>query len=183
MKTREKDLFGYAKKTRRSRLESALLKNDKESLAARLDRLRHLQTIFPKGYGFLSSVETAYVFNEAKMTYLNGQFVATVLLAQAHIEHCLQGYVASRGEDRLAKSGLAQIAKFLSSKNLLHEFLLERIDRLRKLRNPFSHLQGFDYPDSLSKRAVAHKYDFNATLRHDAEFALALMYEVAVTRM
>ena len=183
MKTFEKDLFGYVKKTRRSRLESALIKNDRETLSARLDRLRHLQSIFPQGYGFLSGVETAYIFDEAKMTYLNGQFVAAILLAQAHIEHRLQGYVAGRGENQIAKSGLAKITKYLRSNNLLHKFLLDRIDRLRKMRNPFSHLQDFDYPDSLSKRAIAYKYNFSETLRHDAEFALALMYEVAVTRM
>ena len=28
------------------------------------------------------------------MAYINGQFVASILLAQAHIEHNLQGYVA-----------------------------------------------------------------------------------------
>jgi hypothetical protein len=183
MKSREKDLFGYTKKPRRPRLEAALLKHDRESLDARLERLRHLQRIFPRGYSFLSAVETAYIFNEAKMAYINGLFVSTILLAQAHIEHCLQGYVASRGDDRFAKSGLAQITKFLRSKNLLHEFLLDRIDRLRKLRKPYSHLQDCDYPDSLSKRAFAHNHDFEATLRHDAEFALALMYEVAVSRL
>ena len=183
MKSREKDLFGYTKKTRRPRLEAALLKRDRETLNARLERLRHIQTIFPRGYSFLSVVETAYIFDEAKMAYINGQFVAAILLAQAHIEHCLQGYVASRGEDRLAKRGLAQITKFLRSKGLLHDFLLDRIDRLRKLRNPFSHLQDWDCPDTLSKRASAHNHDFEATLRHDAEFALALMYEVAVSRI
>jgi hypothetical protein len=92
MKTREKDLFGYIKNTRRPRLETAVLKHDRETLDARLERLRHLQTIFPRGYGFLSGVETALVFDEAKMAYINGLFVATILLSQAHIEHALQGY-------------------------------------------------------------------------------------------
>ena len=183
MKSVEKDLFGYTKKTRKPRLEAAILKHDRITLEARLERLRHLQNIFPRGYSFLSSIETAYVFDEAKMSYINGQFVATILLAQAHIEHHLQGYVASRGENQLAKSGLAKITKFLRAKTLLHPFLLDRIDRLRRLRNPFSHLQDYDYPDSLTKRAVDHNYDFTATLKSDAEFALALMYEVAVTRM
>ena len=117
------------------------------------------------------------------MAYINGLFVSIILLAQAHIEHFLQGYVASRGEDQLAKRGLAQITKFLRSKNLLHEFLLDRIDRLRRLRNPFSHLQDWNYPESLSRRAFAHNHDFEATLQTDAEFALALMYEVAVSRI
>ena len=76
MKTREKDFFGYTKKTRRPRLEAALLKHDRETLDARLERLRHLQTIFPRGYSFLSGLETAFVFDEAKMAYINGQFVA-----------------------------------------------------------------------------------------------------------
>jgi hypothetical protein len=95
MKTRETDLFGYTKKTRRPRLEAALLKHDRESLDSRLERLRHLQTIFPRGYSFLSGLETAYVFEEAKMAYINGQFVASILLAQAHIEHNLQGYMSA----------------------------------------------------------------------------------------
>jgi len=63
MKTREKDFFGYTKKTRRPRLEAALLKHDRETLDARLERLRHLQTIFPRGYSFLSCLETAFVFD------------------------------------------------------------------------------------------------------------------------
>jgi hypothetical protein len=159
-----------------------MLKYDRETLPARLDRLRHLQTIFPKGYSFLSALETAFVFDEAKMTYINGEFIATILLAQAHIEHRLQGYVASRGGCRLAKAGLARITEFLRTHDFLHVFLLDRIDRLRKIRNPFTHLQDSDYPYSLTRRSLERHNDWAETLREDAEFALTLMYEIAVTR-
>lgn len=181
--SREKDLFGYTKKTRRPRLEAAILRHDRETLDGRVQRLRHLQTIFPKGYGFLSSLETAFLFDEAKMSYINGQFIATILLAQAHIEHGLQSYVAQRGESRLASAGLAKITKFLRRHNLVHTFLLDRIDRLRKIRNPFTHLPDWDSPHTLTRRAAQRQHDWSATLRDDAEFSLALMYEMAVTRL
>jgi hypothetical protein len=183
MAASERDLFGYTKKTRRPRLEAAIFKHDRETLAGRIERLRHLQTIFPKGYGFLSSLETAFVFDEAKMSYINGQFIGTILLAQAHIEHGLQGYVAHRGETRLARSGLAQITKFLRKHNLLHTFLLDRIDRVRKIRNPFTHLAEVDSPHRLTHRAAERQHDWSATLQDDAEFSLSLMYEMAVTRL
>ena len=107
---KEKDLFGnnILKKTK-TRLESSLEKYDSNSFNDRLERLKFLNKVFPKGYGIMGDQETVYVFSEVKMAFINGEFISTILLAQAFIERNLQGYYESIGLEKIAQKGLKSI--------------------------------------------------------------------------
>lgn len=126
--------------------------------------------------------ETAFVFEEARCCFIDGTFVATILLSQAFIEHTLQSYFRARGDGHLARAGLARMCKYLESHNVLHEFLLGKITKLREIRNSLMHLQGPAAPNTISNRAYERTQAPHQLLKQDAEFALALMFEVAFTR-
>lgn len=176
------DLFGTKKRKKRTYLEINLNKYDRDTFSDRLERLKYLNSIFPKGYGFLSGMETAYVFDEAKMTFINGEFISTIMLAQAFIEHKLQACLASKGLIKESKNGLKSMTMCLRRKKLVNEFLLNKIDHLRKIRNPFSHLRPGD-ESSVSERIFLEKQGPLLIMEKDAKNSIALMYQIAITKM
>jgi len=182
-RTSDKDLFGHVKKRRPTRLRSSLRKIDEKSFENRLTRLKQLQEIFPKGYSFLLPPETAFVFDEAKAAFVNGQFISTILLAQAFIEHIFQCKLDERGETTMANAGLATMVKYLRKENLLHEFLAKKVDELRRIRNPFVRLQDNLHSPGFINRAIKEKISFEKVLEDDAWKALSLMYQIATTRI
>jgi hypothetical protein len=176
----DQDLLGRSLKKRKPRLASALEKHDHNSFDDRLDRLHWLQKVFPAGYGFVMSPETLYVFDEAKITFVTGAFVATILLSASFIEHWFGNILRGRGFADEANSGLGSIIECMRRERLMHEFLLRKADRLRKIRNPFVHLKSFDHRERVTHRAMRQGKHPIAILEDDAKEALSLMYGIAV---
>ncbi|MFC1463169.1 hypothetical protein ACFLQU_06175 [Verrucomicrobiota bacterium] len=178
----KKDLLGHPLKAKPPYLAPTLQRFDKRTFQERLERLQHLQTVFPKGYGFLLPPESAFVLSEVKMCFINGQFIATLMLTQAFIEHALQASLEGLGHPRVARRGLSEITKWFRSNRPQHDFLMEKIDKLRRFRNPFSHLRPFDDPDTIGQRMFKSKQLPEDIIEKEARDALALMYQVAITR-
>lgn len=184
----EKDLFGnIVKKKRKTRLETSLEKYDSKSFEDRLTRLEYLNTIFPKGFGIAGDQETVYIFVEAKMAFINGEFISTILLAQAFIERKLQMHFESLDLGHIAKRGLKSMIDYARKNNILHSYLIERINSLRKKRNPFTHLKPFDYEFNLNQRMFNEFRNSNQfkqpmeILEVDSKEAISLMYTIFVT--
>jgi hypothetical protein len=185
----QKDLFGkkVVKPKSKTKLEISLAKYDSDSFNDRLERLKYLDKIFPKGYGFGADVETVYIFGEAKMAFINGEFISTILLSQAFIERKLQMYYNSIGLDNIANRGLKAITDHAKKNNTIHDFLIVKIDTLRKKRNPFVHLKEIDHEYNLDQRMVKSignakglKQPFEILI-DDAKEAIALMYAIFTT--
>lgn len=177
----DKDLFGNPLKKRKSRLERQLEKSDHQSFALRLERLKWLDSILPKGSSFVMPPETFHVFEEARLAFINGEFVATLLLANAFLEQWLGNVLASEGHAKEARQGLAAILQCMEETGLLHEFLSHAADRLRKIRNPFVHIKPFDHEHRLTQRVLKGQIDPYSLLEEDAKDAISLMLQVATT--
>jgi hypothetical protein len=65
--------------------------------------------------------------------------MAVVLLAQLFVEHSLAGSLILCGEDDLAESGFAKILRDARDSGGIGAELFEKLERLRKLRNPYVH--------------------------------------------
>jgi hypothetical protein len=178
------DLFGNEIEAKAEPLENELAAYDENTFEERLERLKYLHQVYPEDYGFLMSVEMHYLFNEARRAFINGEFIGTILLAQSFIEHWLQskleakGFVFSR-----SKQGLNYILTCLRDGRLMHEFLIDKIDQLRKMRNPFVHVRPFDDPHNIVERSYKLGKIPDMVLENDAKDALSLMYQVAITRV
>ena len=179
----EKDLFGNPLKKRKTRLETQLSKYDRDTYNARLQRLKYVEDIGPKNYSMAGSFEAIYLFHEAGLAFINGAFVATIMLTQAFIERRLQDTMEARGLGKEARRGLAFILSYFRKNNLLDTFLLDKIDHLRKARNPFSHLKPFDHPYAISQRMFLQSQQPEEILEVDAKNALSLMYKLAMTNL
>lgn len=184
--TESKNLFGERvpqKKNRPTRLGKALLNYDKKSFEERLARLQFIDKIFPKGHSFLGQMELLFTFEEAKSTFINGEFIGTIILAQSFIEKVFHVHFAELGYEKIAKKGLNEMIKFGKKNKLINEFILEKVDVIRKIRNPFTHLKEFTYPHSLSNRMFANKIQPYEQLERDAKEAICFMFLVATNKL
>lgn len=178
----QKELLCHKIRKRKGYYESVLAKYDRDTFAERLSRFKSLLKIFPRGYGFAMTMESASIFDEAKMAFINGEYISTILLANAFLEHWLGGILSVRGFRKEANSGLKSIIECLRNNNLLHDHLLEHIDRLRQIRNPFVHKKPLGHRKNLDQRVFLEQRLPFELLEKDAKEALSLMYQVAVTK-
>ena len=181
----EKDLFGKQVRKKRTRLEILLAKADRDSLPERVERLRYLRRVVPNRLGMAGSMEHIFTFNEAQAAFLNGQYIGTLLLAQAFVERLLQSEMNHRGYPG-ATRGLKYIVKYCTDNQLLPLSALRKIDHLRKIRNPFAHLKPYDYPYNLSQRIFERLKEFRdpeQMLFDDAKEAISVMIMVLFLKM
>lgn len=178
-----KDLFGQAARSRRPRWEWTLEQSDRQTLAARAARLRWLKRTMPRGLTMAMPLETWFVFEEARLSFLAGCDVGTILLCEAFIEHLLSARLAERGNRKEAKAGLAAIVDCCRKNHFVDASLLERIDKLRQVRNPFVHLKAFDHAHGLTQRTLALKQHPHAVVERDARQSLETLFLVVLRAM
>jgi len=175
-----KDLFGKPVRERRPRYEASLERAEKAKLAVRAARIRWLSDVIPKNLGFGMPMETFYVFEEAKSSFIYGNFVAAIVLAAAFVEHWFVASLDARGYGKQASHGLAASIKVARTKNLVNSLLLDKVEQLRLIRNPFVHLKSFAHEHTVGQRFVKRRTHPEALLEDDAQEALIAMYGVAL---
>ncbi len=163
-------------------VEAWLRGSDEQSFDERCRRLRRTIAVYPDHDLFMPG-SSQDVFAEARTTFVNGDFASTLLVAQAFIEHRLQHWVAARGEHKLAKKGPSANLEYCRTEVVLNEIVIDGLDELRRVRNPFAHLRPFDDPDSLFQRVLNRMEEPDAVMEDDAFRAFTLMLTVATTRL
>lgn len=176
-----KDLFGEkaSSKRRFTKLEKSLRDYDMKSFDDRLTRLKYIHKIFPKGYSFFGQMDLLFTFEEAKHSFINGQYIGAIVLAQSFIEKMFNSFFAEQGHDKIAKRGLREMISFGKENKLIHEFILDKADNLRQIRNPFIHLKDYNYPHTLVNRMLINRTQPHQQLESDAKEAINIMSYIA----
>jgi hypothetical protein len=177
----DKDLFG--EDIRPNSAEEELRNYDTQSFKERLKRLRNITQIFPFGQREYGSDESYRIFDEAVHSYVFGQYIATVILAQAFIERRFQEYFHIRLDDKRAKYTLDKFIKDFKGKGFLPDFILEKIDKIRLKRNPFVHHKMPLQKDTLMARAFNSETHPDELLHNDAKDALEIMFHMIQHRL
>ena len=178
----EKDMFGHPVKKRVDKYERMLAKIDKESFQRRVERLKFVESIIGDT-GLLGSIETVFIFREAGWAYINGEFISTIILAQAFIERVFHDFMVEKGLESEARRGAQAIIEYCRNNKLTNEFLLDKFDQLRQIRNPFVHTKSVDYQFSVGKRMAFEQIPVNELIEKDAKDAISLMYTLLFTRL
>jgi hypothetical protein len=175
-----KDLFGKPGRQRRPRYEAALERGEKRTLPERAARVRWLSEVIPKDRIFGMPLETSLVFEEAKASFVYANFVAVIVLAASFVEHWFIANLGMRGYQKEASQGLAAAINCARSNALVNPIILDKVDRLRLIRNPFVHLKSIDHEHLVGRRLVTtRQVSLQAMLEDDAKEALIAMYGVA----
>lgn len=175
-----KDLFGKPVRLRRPRYEAALERGERRTLPERAARVRWLSEVIPRNRMFGMPLETGLIFEEAKASFVYGNFIAAIVLAAAFVDHWFTASLGQRGYHKGASQGLAAAINCARVNNLVDPLVLDKADHLRAIRNPFVHLKSFDHPHTIGQRmSKTRSYNMAALLESDAKEALIAMYGVA----
>lgn len=174
------DLFGQPAESN-DWTERWLAEHDAATFRARHRRLCQTIALMPDG-SFMMPMEAHAVFTEARSTYVNGDFASVLMVAQAFVEHRLQSYLEGQGQAKVAKGGLAKILEHCEQHGLLDAVILKGLDRLRRVRNPFTHLRPFDDPHTLTQRSLQMRLHPAELMEDEAFRAFSLMLTIAVIR-
>jgi hypothetical protein len=90
---------------------------------------------------------TYWAFNEARLAYLQGLFLACILLCQVCVEHVLGGLFMMAGDDKAARANFGQMLRAAGREGYLSAEEVDLFNRLRRTRNPYAHPRPFTPPD------------------------------------
>ena len=152
---------------------------DEHTRAARAERLAWVSRVDTRPAAYMGPVDTLRVMKEASDCFVNGHFVATLMLATAFVEHTLFDELLDRNiVSENSKPTLEKVID-LARKNLaLPDGLLTQADEVREYRNPFVHRRPADDRATLRNRFVAQKSHPDSIVESDAKLALGVMFEL-----
>lgn len=169
------DLFGQRPRRRRPAYEAALERLDRETLSERAARVRWVSRNIPRG-GMLLPADSLFVFTETRSAFVEGLFIATVVLAAGFAEHWMTGILTSRGFARDCKGGLRACISCAKAHEIWPEIILGRLAHLQSIRNPFVHLKDFEDTHTLAQRSWRRGRAPEDVLEQDAKEALESIF-------
>ncbi len=153
---------------------------DNVSMEERARRLRFIKEEFgpPVDMLLVGGVPALFAIQEMTHSFVVGNFIATILLAQVFVEHSLGGWFIMGGDDVTATSGFAKLVNESLSRGDISADLAGRLHELRRMRNPYSHpnpgVTPRSYMGRLREKAVYIPEDL---AEQDARFALQVVVD------
>lgn len=175
-----KDLFGKPIRRRRPKLEATLERIDRRTLAERAARARWVRRTVPKYTSFVTPIQTYFVLREVTSSFIYGNYVAVIVLATSFVEHWFAANLGGRGYQKEASRGLAASISVARAQGLVDDWVLDKADQLRMIRNPFAHLKSSGHEYNLDRRSLRMGADPESVLENDAKDAIIAMYAVAL---
>lgn len=152
-----------------------LLSDLHAALPEMVGRYRYLRdisaTLGENGTLFFGGVVPVAALGEARSSFVQGNFMATILLCQALAENALGG-VLHMGEDLPAKISFHETLSRCEAQGILTTKDVEIFKRLMNLRNPLSHFRDVSDPSNLLRRSMTGSENHEDLLRKDAHFAI-----------
>lgn len=160
-------------------LLAELRQSDAETLAQRKERLRFIiqETEGPEGATIPGlEFEAGLILWDSFRSFIAGNFLATVLSAQAFLEHGLATALDAQGQIKVSRLRFAEVIDKCRQRALLTERLARKIHRLRTLRNPYAHRRqksAKEWPTWFYKRVMSEADgDYYALAETDAKLAV-----------
>ncbi|MFD2178080.1 hypothetical protein [Veronia pacifica] len=140
---------------------SDFIDDEKKTRPDRIVRFVELNELFsPQGDMLLTGgLQSDLAFHELGNSYVNGNYMAVVLLCQAFIEHSLSGEFIMRGHNTIAESSFKKILESAKSFEIISEALFEQLEVLRKIRNPYVHAKAGLKNGSLVKKMIDGRFE------------------------
>lgn len=161
----------------RENLIQALSRSDESTRIVRAERIEWLAQHESHPAAYFGAVDTLRLVEEARVCFISGHFVAAVLLSTSFVEHTLADELNELGLIK-GKPTLERMIKLAREHLGLPSDLMDHADRLRELRNPFTHRRPETDPDTLGNRFLSAKTHPDTILETDAKLALRVMYEL-----
>lgn len=152
-----------------------LTEGETSTIQYRIERYKFLWEEFgpPADMLLVGGIPSMFALDELKRSYAYGNFMATVLLAQAFIEQSLGGAYSLAGKDDIANRGFAGLVEAARADGQLKPEIADKLDELRRMRNPYTHHIGGTGKRSYMGRLVQTEFKAPEDLVvEDAKFAV-----------
>lgn len=152
-------------------------KEDEKCYQDRLDRLQWLLNITPVSdkWLFHGGWLSKYLFEEARNCFVYGQFIATIVLGFSFIEHSIASILYGSGQNNIRRSRADNLLEEARQQGLLDETEYQRLEHIRKLRNPIVHFrQPGDYERVEYKAVLADDHPY-VILENDARYVMSIV--------
>ncbi|EIJ0966753.1 TPA: hypothetical protein GRR93_24065 [Vibrio parahaemolyticus] len=145
---------------KRQGIES-FLADEELNKASRIEHFVELNELFgPQGDKLLTGgMQSQLALHELANSYVNGNYMAVVLLVQAFIEHSLSGEFIMRGQNAIAESSFKKIIDSSLSHDIIDADLYDLLEALRKIRNPYVHAKVGIKSGSLIKKMIDGRFE------------------------
>ncbi|MCY3725344.1 MAG: hypothetical protein OXF95_01760 [Rhodobacteraceae bacterium] len=164
-------------------LTTWLAEDDANSREARVERLQELLVILPGPFeeflAFNGGEETLNCFLEVRRCYLDGSYIAVVLLSLLYIERELAAVLYAGGWGK--PQNRPQLSKILNeacNRGLISNRDKEVFGKLADIRNSYAHFRSPCSDESLMVRSDKQNDFPREVLAKDARCALETMYRL-----
>lgn len=156
-----------------------LLADMHDDLYGRVKRFRQLNDLsrdLGRNGTMIFGPAAILAWGEARSSFVNGNFVATVLLCQSMVEQLLASFLHGglMADDLPRRIGFKGTLKRCQDRNLLSDQDSKDLNKLMGLRNPLSHYRHVDDGSSLDRRSIDGREPIETLIQRDAEFAIGL---------
>jgi hypothetical protein len=147
------------------------------SRPCRVLRMRLLLDRFGQsGYmQFFGGVVPIQAFEEMRLAYLNGLYVSCVVVSQIVIEHILAGMFEMADRTDMEGAGFQKLTEAALVDGYISQEELDGLDKLRRLRNPYTHSKPIMHQTCFIRRAPESGFHPTELFKQDAEAALTVV--------
>lgn len=155
------------------------------SIHERLERYKFVWRKFGPSADMLlvGGIPAMLALYELRLCFIEGHYLACVLLAQTFIEHSLGGAYIMAGDERIAEQGFAKLIDRASADNLIEPELATQLHELRLMRNPYIHPKAGLGTRTYMGRLLEYQRNSSRDMmpedmtRQDAEYAIQIIVD------
>ena len=136
--------------------EEWLTREDNVCRQDRLTRLNWLATNAPdtEYWVFHGGSMSKYLFEEARYCFVYRQFLATIVLGIAYIEHTLAALFYASGRNELERAGISILLQEALAYSWIDQAEFDNLQRARRIRNPITHFRRPLHSGTIEYRTV-----------------------------
>jgi hypothetical protein len=136
--------------------EKWLSREDKVCQKDRLGRLDWLAEQLPtkEHLTFHGGLMSKFLYEEARYSFVYGQFLAAIVLGLAFIEHTLAALFYAAGRNDMERPSIAALFREALNLGLISQAEFDGLERARRIRNPVTHFRRPLQEDTVDYRAA-----------------------------
>ncbi len=153
---------------------------DRGGRAGRIERLKWLEAQYPNisWQVFPGGWMARTLFEEARYSFVYGQYVASIALAFAYIERTLAGMLYAAGEDAARRANVSQLVDSAVARGWLTASERDEISIARGTRNPMLHYRELVAEDSVENRALTGQQAPYDLIESDARHVMIIAFSL-----
>lgn len=121
----------------------------KETVSEGRERRKNLLTSFMHNdYTFATEGYALYFYDEAQWCFINGEFIACILMCQLVCSEMLKAHYRWTGKiDFVNKAGFDQLIKQALSDGFINHEIADKLHSMKRFRNSLEHTKDYNYDD------------------------------------